>query len=100
VNEVCTAVERALRPIGTGEGKDNDNKTYADDKSSFNDFMDRISERDHEYWIFTTNDTDLLKDAEIDEKYEGANRTIFFRYHRINIKCEMTEPISKSVLVS
>ena len=100
VNEICTAVERALRPIGTGEGKDNDNKTYADDKSSFNDFMDRISERDHEYWIFTTNDTDLLKDAEIDEKYEGANRTIFFRYHRINIKCEMTEPISKSVLVS
>jgi hypothetical protein len=99
VNEVCTAVKRALRPIGTGESKDNDNKTYADDKSSFNDFMDRISQRDHEYWIFTTNDTTLLKEV-IDEKSEEAARTIFFRDHRINIKCEMNESIPKLSLVS
>lgn len=87
INEVDTAVNKAL--------SDNDNKkeeaTYADNKTSLNDYMDQCAKDNDVIRIFTTNEISLVTDLE-----EGKNteRNIFFRNGRVDFRFVMTQRLS------
>ena len=98
VNEIDTAVKRALIDPSTSKSKENDNNTYADNKSSFNDFMDRRARRPHEYWIFTTNDKSLLDPEGTSDATDA--RTIFFRDHRIRLKATLDTKVPSSAMLN
>ena len=86
INEVDTAVNKAL--------SDKENKkeetTYADNKTSLNDYMDRCAKDNDVIRIFTTNEISLVTDL------EGGNNTernVFFREGRVDFRSVMTQHV-------
>ena len=86
INEVETAVDQAYR-----EKKEmRDTNTYADNKSSLCDYMDRCATCYNVIRIYTTNETSIVTDI---NKDVSTNRNLFFRNGRVDFAYEMTETI-------
>ena len=86
INEVDTAVDKAL----SDKDDKKEERTYADNKSSLNDYMDRCSKDDDVIRIYTTNEQALVTDLN-----DGIDteRNVFFRDGRTTFRYLMTEHV-------